>query len=164
MQNIVIGPPGTGKTTFLLSRIEEYLEDGVSPNRIAYLTFTRKAANEGLNRAVKKFGFDPDELPYFRTIHSLCYRWLNMKKADVIGKDDYRELGEILGERITGGFSSDDGIVKGSTVADQMLLLENTARSKGVPLMQQWKEASPDYSWMHFNWLCRIYKFSVFMS
>ena len=74
MWNIVIGPPGTGKTTFLLGRIEKYLDDGVSPHRIAYLTFTRKAANEGLNRAVKKFGFDPDELPYFRTIHSLCYR------------------------------------------------------------------------------------------
>jgi len=157
VRNIVIGPPGTGKTTFLLDRIEEYLEQGVSPERIAYLTFTRKAANEGLNRAVKKFSFDPDELPYFRTIHSLCYRWLNMKRADVIGKENYRELGEILGERITGGFSNDDGIIKGSTVADQMLLLENTARSKDIPLMQQWKEASPDYSWMHFSWLCRSY-------
>ena len=158
MWNIVIGPPGTGKTTFLLGRIEKYLDDGVSPHRIAYLTFTRKAANEGLNRAVKKFGFDPDELPYFRTIHSLCYRWLKMKKADVIGRDNYKELGEILGERITGGLSNEDGIVKGSTLADQMLMLENTARSRGISLIDQWKQASPDYSWMHFNWLCRSYE------
>jgi len=158
MWNIVIGPPGTGKTTYLLDRVEEYLDKGVSPHKIAYLTFTRKAANEGLNRAVQKFGFDPDELPYFRTIHSLCYRWLNMKRSDVIGKENYRELGEILGERITGGFSNEDGIIKGSTVADQMLMLENTARSRNISLTQQWKESSPNFSWMHFNWLCRSYK------
>ncbi len=153
---IVIGPPGTGKTTYLLNRIEEYLKV-TAPHEIAYLTFTRKAANEGLNRAIQKFGFDPDELPYFRTIHSLCYRWLNMKRADVLGASDYKKLGEILGERITGGFSDEDGIIKGSTLADRMLLLENIARSRGIPLMQQWKESSPDFSWMHFNWLCRSY-------
>ena len=157
MWNIVIGPPGTGKTTYLLDRIEEYLEKGVSPSNIAYLTFTRKAANEGLNRAIQKFGFDPDELLYFRTIHSLCYRWLNMKRADVIGGNDYKELGEILGERITGGINKNDGIIYSLTKADQMLLLENTARSRSVSLKQQWTESSPNFSWLHFDWFCRSY-------
>ena len=88
MWNIVLGPPGTGKTTFLLEKVEDSLEQGTDPESIAYLAFTKKAATEALNRAVEKFMFEPDDLPYFRTIHSLCYRQLNLKKSDVLGKDD----------------------------------------------------------------------------
>ena len=55
MWNIVIGPPGTGKTTFLLNKTEELLEKGFAPNKIGYLAFTRTAANEALTRAVQKF-------------------------------------------------------------------------------------------------------------
>ena len=70
--HIVLGPPGTGKTTTLLSLTEKFLEEGVPPHRIGYLAFTRKAANEALDRAVERFGLDKNELLYFRTIHSLC--------------------------------------------------------------------------------------------
>ena len=41
MWNIVVGPPGTGKTTFLLNEVEKCLEKGTRPERIAYLAFTR---------------------------------------------------------------------------------------------------------------------------
>ena len=79
MWNIVVGPPGTGKTTFLLNEVEKHLGKGTRPERIAYLAFTRKAAREALDRAVEKFILDPKDLPYFRTIHSLCYHQLNFK-------------------------------------------------------------------------------------
>ena len=49
MWNIVVGPPGTGKTTFLLSQVERYLESGTNPSKIGYLAFTKKAATEALN-------------------------------------------------------------------------------------------------------------------
>ena len=90
MWNIVLGPPGTGKTTFLLEKVEKFLEEGTDPRSIAYLAFTKKAATEALDRAVEKFMFDAEDLPYFRTIHSLCYRQLNLKKSDVLGKQDLK--------------------------------------------------------------------------
>ena len=31
MWNIVLGPPGTGKTTYLLDKAEEFLEMGIRP-------------------------------------------------------------------------------------------------------------------------------------
>ena len=42
----IFGPPGTGKTTSLLDMVDKALSSGVSPNKIAFLAFTRKAAHE----------------------------------------------------------------------------------------------------------------------
>ena len=33
------GPPGTGKTTTLLKKIEEHLDQGTDPDRIAFISF-----------------------------------------------------------------------------------------------------------------------------
>ena len=49
------------------------LESGTSPNEIAFLAFTKKAATEAKIRASEKFHLDPDkDLIFFRTIHSLA--------------------------------------------------------------------------------------------
>ena len=52
--NIVLGPPGTGKTTYLLNTVEKLFSSGIQPNELGYLAFTKKAANEALTRAVDK--------------------------------------------------------------------------------------------------------------
>ena len=36
----IFGPPGTGKTTFLLSQIKEHVDKGVKPENIAFISFT----------------------------------------------------------------------------------------------------------------------------
>ena len=50
-RNIVIGPPGTGKTTFLKNKVDEIIKAGKArPNEIGYFSFTVKAAEEIRNR------------------------------------------------------------------------------------------------------------------
>jgi superfamily I DNA/RNA helicase len=43
MKTIVLGPPGTGKTTTLLNKVDEYLKQ-TDPDKIGYFAFTQKAA------------------------------------------------------------------------------------------------------------------------
>ena len=71
------GPPGTGKTTTLLNIIEDHIDKGTQPERIAFISFSVKAANEGKNRAHARFGLSFEEMPYFCTSHAFCKRNMN---------------------------------------------------------------------------------------
>ena len=66
MKTIVLGPPGTGKTTTLLNEVDMYLKQ-TDPDKIGYFSFTQKAAYEARDRAMLKFNLSEDDLPYFRT-------------------------------------------------------------------------------------------------
>ena len=48
---LVIAGAGTGKTRTLVHRVARLVESGVDPSQILLLTFTRRAANEMINRA-----------------------------------------------------------------------------------------------------------------
>lgn len=47
---LIVAGAGTGKTKTLVSRVVRLIDDGVDPNRILLLTFTRRAAAEMLSR------------------------------------------------------------------------------------------------------------------
>ena len=54
-RHIVIGPPGTGKTTFLKNKVDQIIKEGkASPNEIGYFSFTVKAAEEIRNRVTNE--------------------------------------------------------------------------------------------------------------
>jgi superfamily I DNA/RNA helicase len=70
---IIIGPPGTGKTTTLLNEMQA-LANVYSPRDIIMCSFTRAAAWEVSNRVEKTIG-----APFtVGTIHSFCYRLLGL--------------------------------------------------------------------------------------
>jgi DNA helicase-2/ATP-dependent DNA helicase PcrA len=48
---LVIAGAGSGKTRTLVFRVARLVEEGIEPERILLLTFTRKAAREMLRRA-----------------------------------------------------------------------------------------------------------------
>jgi len=95
MKTIVIGPPGTGKTTTLLNLVDKYLKK-TDPNKIGYFAFTQKAAYEARDRAMEKFNLTEDDLPYFRTLHSLAFRRLGIQKDNVMQRRHYEDLGKKL--------------------------------------------------------------------
>ena len=125
---IILGPPGTGKTTTLLNIVEQSLKRGVPPERIAYLAFTRKAANEAQERAMAQFGFDADRFPYFRTLHSLAFKVLGLQRDEVMTDSHYRRLGKAMGVEFKGIYDENLGLHTGYGLGDKCSRVESLAR------------------------------------
>ena len=108
------GPPGTGKTTTLLNHVEQLLSEGTPPNKIGYFAFTRKAAHEARDRAVARFGLDPDkDFIFFRTLHSLAFQLLGISGAEVVKETHLKEFSKIVGVNLTESIEAveDEGFV-----------------------------------------------------
>ena len=85
MKTIILGPPGTGKTTTLLNLVDQFIQDGIRPRQIGYFSFTKKAATEAATRAADKFGLDAEnDLEFFRTLHSYAFGQLGMTKEKMM--------------------------------------------------------------------------------
>lgn len=144
---IILGPPGTGKTTTLLGLVDEELARGTPPDRIGFVTFTKKAAREALERAVKRFSIDRRDLRFFRTLHSLCFQTLGMTSGDVMEGKRVVEFGRWLGIELSESVSMDEGSAFGYQPGDRALFLENLARVRCVSLEEQYREASDLVPW-----------------
>jgi superfamily I DNA/RNA helicase len=141
---IVLGAPGCGKTTKLLSIVEEVLSTGVSPSKIGFVSFTKKAAEEGKSRASIRFGIPEEDLPHFRTLHSMAFKYLGMRRDQVVNWTHYRELGKMLGMEFKGRGEVAEDDVYGMASADRMLFLEGLARNTKRHLKDIWNEAFED--------------------
>lgn len=142
--NIILGPPGTGKTTSLLTIVEEALAAGVKPQKIGFISFTKKAAEEGRDRAIKRFNLPEEVFPHFRTLHSMAFRQLGLRKDQVFGWQHIRDLGKILGIDFKGRGEVADDDVYGMNSADRLLFLEGLARNTRRPLKEVWQDAFED--------------------
>lgn len=149
-KTLVIGGPGAGKTTRLLEVMERAMKAGTRPERIAFVSFTNAAVDEARSRAKDAFGFEAKELPYFRTLHSLAFRELGMKRGDVLGQGHLNEVAELTGELFGPGFSSDEGPAAGMS-ADPLLTLDHYARTTGRTLRGAWEDHGGEMDWFRLK-------------
>ncbi len=103
-----LGPPGTGKTTFGLELVTDW-KRRLAPQEIGYLAFTRAAAYEAMERV----GGDKESHPWFRTIHSLCYRLQrDVGNAQVMTGAHYKRFAEETGMEGTYAVESHDDLAE----------------------------------------------------
>ena len=153
----IFGPPGSGKTSYLLNRVEKELEDGVPSMKIGYFSFTKKAANEARDRAIAKFPqLNPKtDFPFFRTLHSLAFRCLAIKADMIMQPEHYREFAAQAGIEITMSSEDDVDLAK----ADNPILNQiNLARIRGADLRQHYNQCGLDIEWYHFEFVERTYR------
>lgn len=134
---LILGPPGTGKTTRLLSMIEDALRSGIPAERIGFVSFSRRAIREAADR----LGADEETFPHFRTIHSTAFRLLELQRGDVMQKEHYQQFAEMIGIPITAGMIEDPSGFWEGTLADQALGLVSRARARQTSLQSEWRFA-----------------------
>lgn len=140
--NLILGPPGTGKTTYLLDIVKKHMEEGVPSQKIAFVSFTKKAATE----AAERIKLSKKSRPYFRTLHSLAYRQLALTIESVMGNYDYKQIGKSLGINVKGYYDATQGPVVDET-GDAMLFMIGLADAKRCDLKDVWRKSDAGINW-----------------
>lgn len=73
-KTLIVAPPGSGKTTVIINRVNYLIENNINDRNILVLTFTKSAAENMKNRYMNIF--KKDTSPFFGTFHGLFYKIL----------------------------------------------------------------------------------------
>ncbi len=99
---LVLAGAGTGKTRTIIARAAYLIKQGVDPNRILLLTFTRRAAREMTERLKNIVGHDRVTL-MAGTFHHFCLYTMRRMSAlfglegtTVIDRDDQNQLMKLI--------------------------------------------------------------------
>lgn len=148
---ITFGSPGTGKTTEMLNRVETFMAMGIPPERIGFVSYTKKAVAEAATRAADKFDMNWKRFQNFRTVHSTAFRATASSRDEMMGVEDWRELGNMLGVSFTGRANIADGLAIGTDSGDYMLQLIGLSAATGEPLRQVWESIDQTLDWFRLK-------------
>ena len=94
----LFGGPGSGKTTALLDRVDEMLDEGVEVEDILVVSYTRAAASEVRERLGERLDRSPKSLRgNVCTMHAKAYELLNLSRGDVVGEKHKEAFCEAYG-------------------------------------------------------------------
>ena len=151
MINIILGPPGTGKTTKLLEICKQKKEEGIGWDKIGFFSFSQKAAYEAKDRAREKFQASREDLVHFRTLHSFAYRNLAIDDNNLFKKKNWKELSSLVGWDLN--FDESDESIYSNT-NHKFVNLINLARLKNTDLLQEWRRCEDrSMSWDRLQYL-----------
>jgi len=93
---VYLAAAGAGKTTALMDEMTELLKV-YRPDEIAFVTYTRKGVAHGKERALQANPqISVDDLVYFRTLHSLCFHELGLKRKAMVGEKHLKVFNDNL--------------------------------------------------------------------
>lgn len=127
---VYLAGAGAGKTTAIMDELPELLKM-YRPDEIAFMTFTNKGVDNGVERAIMANpGLTAEALPYFETLHKMCFHESGLKHKNIIMRADLAKFNKMLGFNLNLVSSFDN-----QTDDDKMLQRYDAVRSgsdKGV--------------------------------
>lgn len=143
----VYGPPGCGKTTEMLRRVEE-AKTRYKTSEICFLSFTKAGAAE----ALKRLGISRSDK--ICTIHSMMFRLTGCSTTSVVDSYKLRKFGDKTGFRFRGQ-SNDTG--EQMEIGDQYLAILAKAVNRMTSLRDEYHESDRPGDWSGFEFFCRSY-------
>ncbi len=139
--------------------LQQELENGVDPNRVAFLTFTRAARLEALQRT----GKTEADFPFLRTIHAICYRQLNISQDQIVRPSSLRAFGKSIGIKLTGNNSDPwleehEWSFQAPTRDDILLQANHCGRHRKILLKEALKEVSAEIDYRYATWFTKAYR------
>lgn len=146
----LVGGAGTGKTTELMQIMEAAKAGlGGSPFAIGFTSLTRAARAEAVERASVAWNVPGEVLSgdgWFRTVHSIAYRQLGIRKGEVVddGKASVQWLADALKVPVRTIIDEDSGYARyaGDRAASAALNAWEQARSRMEPLQETIRRAA----------------------
>ena len=152
---LVFGPPGCGKTHTLINVVKKHLDNNGTPEKVGFVSFSRKSVHEAKDRISETLSLK--QIPWFRTLHSIGYRWLGMRDENMLTRYDFNKLGLKLGVAFDNGTATSikDGMIPMS-VKEGNKYLEIIARAtmRKISLEEQFSDVA-NYN-LHWNFLKKI--------
>ena len=94
---VYLAGAGAGKTTAAMDEIAVFLQV-YRPDEIAFMTFTNKGVSNGIERAIlANPHLTADDLPYFETLHKMCFHESGLKHKNIIMYSDIKKFNQMLG-------------------------------------------------------------------
>ena len=116
----VIGPPGTGKTTFIVNQVAKLVDQGVST---LLCSLTRTAAREIVQRRL------PIDRKAIGTLHSHAYRSIGAPAVvDVTAFNEFQKLYRLTPQKV-----DSDEPIRGGTPDDGRLMMYECNRARRLP-------------------------------
>jgi len=144
-ETTIFGPPGTGKTTRLIQIVQDELKNGTRPENIAFVSFSRKAAEEARTRAAAKLTMDANQMVWFRTLHSFAYQCLGLAPNRVLRGSDYSRIGTLLGLEFSSNASltmQDGALFSPGRSGDAYLSMLQMARVTGRSIEEEFSRTA----------------------
>jgi len=129
----------------LLSEVDNALKAGVQPERIGFLSFSKKAATEAVSRARVQFNLPRSRFKYFRTLHSLAFERLGFTRNRVFSPGTLHQFAAWMGLDLTFSHFDDEMQYVSATDDDKALFTINLARIRRQNLREAANEAELDW-------------------
>lgn len=154
---IIIGGPGTGKTQFLVSKVEELLKRH-APKEIAYVSFTNAAVDEAKARVMSLTGCKDEDVINFRTVHSMAFNALGARHNDMVQRKHLEEFSDIVSEDFHYHNIDNIGPIGETVGGDELMNIEQYSRAAQVDLRQAWKVCDCDVDYWRLARFAKAYE------